>query len=215
MLMTYEDGTSELVGQRAERWTQELLERLQVHPTASGKTRRLTGHFSFDFIVTDEQLYPIECNARVHTAIVLLPVDKIASCYTPRQSQAILRPFPGTTPRSWIYNDLIMRYLPIFVRDPALLERIHPSLPACTVARERIGDLRPCEKPFRLRVDPTLDAEDWLPFVVLWHLYWPALLLTRWWQGKRWTRVSSPGRVPVAAHRLLQLNVSTGRIFEA
>jgi hypothetical protein len=70
-----------------------------------------------------------------------------------------------------------------------------------------------------LRVDPTLVADDWLPFLVLWHLWWPAVLMSRWWQGKKWTRVSRYHRrtrsdsSTCADHA--QLNVSTGRIFEA
>ncbi|WWC89624.1 uncharacterized protein L201_004549 [Kwoniella dendrophila CBS 6074] len=203
MLMTYENATTEAIGRRAEQWTKTLLDRLQKDPTPSGKQRNLTGHFSFDFIVStkNNEMYPIECNARVHTAVIMLPLSKIAECYEeqPANSRIILRPNPDTAPRSWIYNDLIMRYLPLIVSSPENLAKIHPSLPACLVNPKTKHNIKPSEAPYTWRKDPTLVSDDWLPFVVLWHVFWPYLLISRWWQGKKWTR----------------LNVSTGRIFEA
>ncbi|ORX40315.1 hypothetical protein BD324DRAFT_617281 [Kockovaella imperatae] len=197
MLMTYEDATTEVIGQRAELWTRALLAKLKDGLTASGKKRRLTGHFSFDFIhsTKDDEMYPLECNARVHTAIILLPLDDIAGRYD-HAAVGTLRPRPRSLPRSWIYNDLIMRYLPRIIPDSSVLSLIHPSLPACL---PRDNGPRPFENPLRLRVDPSLVADDPIPFLVLWHLWWPSILLKWWWQGRRWTR----------------LNVSTGRIFEA
>lgn len=192
MLMTYENATSEVVGKQAEEWTRKLLAKLQQDPTPNGEPRRLTGHFSFDFIQStkDGQLYPLECNARVHTAVILLPLSKLASCYDPQyqsRSEETLRPDPKTAPRSWTYNDLIMRYLPLLVPSHDLLSYIHPSLPASAVVKRGI---RPSEEPVKWRVDPSLIADDWIPFIVLWHVFWPIMLLTRWWQGKKWTRVS-------------------------
>ena len=209
MLMTYEDATTDPVGQRIEAWTRQFLDRLQLEPTPSGKHRQLTGHFSFDLILSTKngQLYPLECNARVHTAVILLPVSEISSCYStavknPIQlintvdsrkpdsiRQATLRPKPGIIPRSWIYNDLIMRYIPLFISSRPVLSLIHPSLPSCSSTASR-QSVRPSEEPWKLRLDPTLVADDWLPFLVLWHLFWPGLLLSRWAQGKKWTRVS-------------------------
>jgi hypothetical protein len=189
MLMTYENGTFESIGKRAEEWTTQFLARLSKDKY-QGKDRRLTGHFSFDFIVhsVNGELYPIECNARVHTAIIMLPLSKIAECYTENSNSKspILRPNSNTSPRSWIYNDLIMRYLPLLLPSSTALGVLHPSLPATL---KRGG--RPSEDPFTWRVDPTLVADDWVPFLVLWHLYWPSLVLIRWWKGIRWTRVST------------------------
>lgn len=206
MLMTYENATTSATGRLAEEWTTTFLDKLQADPLPStstsseDQTRGLTGHFSFDFILstTDGHLYPIECNARVHTAVILLPLDGIASCYDDEGDEddldpdsgyhrAVLRPPPNTRPRSWIYNDLIMRYLPQVVTAPDVLERIHPSLPACS---PRVyPKKRPSESVWDIRVDPTLIADDWVPFLVLWHVFWPGLLLQKWWQGKKWTRV--------------------------
>jgi hypothetical protein len=185
MLMTYHNGTYETIGRRAEQWTLDFLDRLKRDPTPSKRERRLTGHFAFDFIVStkDGQLYPLECNARVHTAIILLPLSKIADCYSTEPGKT-LRPDPDAAPRSWIYNDLVMRYLPRILPS-SLLGLIHPSLPAC-LAR----GARPNEDALRWRVDPSLVADDWVPFLILWHVYWPSLLLRRWWNGQRWTRVS-------------------------
>nr|XP_019045967.1 hypothetical protein I302_04707 [Kwoniella bestiolae CBS 10118]OCF24897.1 hypothetical protein I302_04707 [Kwoniella bestiolae CBS 10118] len=194
MLMTYENATSDEIGQRAERWTKILLEKLQKDPTPTGKQRNLTGHFSFDFIVSTKngEMYPIECNARVHTAVIMLPLSRIADCYeeTNTVNTTILRPDVNTAPRSWIYNDLIMRYLPLIVSSADTLAKIHPSLPACAIDARKKHTLKPSEAPLVWREDPTLVADDWIPFVVLWHVYWPYLLLSRWWNGKKWTRVS-------------------------
>lgn len=107
MLVTYENVTTSLIGQAAEEWTRTSLERLQVDPTDSGKKRRLTGHFSFDFIssTVDGQLYPLECNAHVHTATILLSLSEIASCYLPTPKpdpnidSTIICPLPITSPR--------------------------------------------------------------------------------------------------------------------
>ena len=194
MLMTYENGTFESIGKRAEEWTIDFLNRLSKDKDSEGKARRLTGHFSFDFIIHSDngELYPIECNARVHTAIIMLPLSKIADCYTP--SNTILRPKPNTSPRSWIYNDLTMRYLPLLLPSKTALGLLHPSLPAALTSAS--PTTRPSEDPFVWRIDPTLVADDWVPFLVLWHVYWPSLLLIRWWKGVRWTRVS-----PLAAIR--------------
>ena len=220
MLMTYENGTYDSIGQRAEQWTRQFLDRLAKDPIQSspGSSRRLTGHFSFDFIVhtTKNELYPIECNARVHTAIIMLPLSKIAGCYAiDSKSDTTLRPDEHTAPRSWLYNDLIMRYLPILVPSRTALSLLHPSLPATLLSPSQKADLRPREHPLVYRVDPTIIADDWVPFLVLWHLYWPSLLLVRWWNGIRWTRVSRHVSILSSDIADDQLNVSTGRIFEA
>jgi hypothetical protein len=224
MLMTYDNVTTDDIGRRAEAWTRQLLARLADDPAPSGKTRRLTGHFSFDLILSsrDGELYPLECNARVHTAVILLPLDDIAECYSDNPGSAprdTLRPPHDSLPRSWIYNDLIMRYLPLIIPSHHLLAALHPSLPACLLEYRTRHDLRPNEDPLKLRVDPTLVADDWLPFLVLWHLWWPAVLMSRWWQGKKWTRVSRRHRRTRSDSSMsanhAQLNVSTGRIFEA
>jgi hypothetical protein len=199
MLMTYEDWTNREIGKRAEQWTRDFLDRLAKNPIASGKKRRLTGHFSFDFILSERngEMYPIECNPRVHTAIILLPLSQLASVYpAPHESfhvDKVLKPLPGTVPRSWIYNDLIMRYLPYVLPFAEILEMIHPSLPACHLTWDQKKRILPQEGVMQLRVDPTLIADDPIPFLVLWHVFWPYLLITRWWQGKKWTRVSQAG----------------------
>lgn len=202
MLMTYEDWTTHEIGKRCEQWTREFLSRLAKHKTEKGQTRRLTGHFSFDFIHSERngELYPIECNPRVHTAIIMLDATRLAACYQrERTGKDILRPDQGTLPRTWLYNDLIMRYLPYLLPFPGLLRALHPSLPACCLSWSQAQKLLPRENPWALRIDPALVADDPLPFLVLYHFWWPALLIQRWAQGKQWTR----------------LNVSTGRIFQA
>lgn len=220
MLMTYEDATSTPAGRAAEQWTLDFLRLLRNDLTPSGRPRRLNGHFSFDLIQSsaDGMLYPIECNARVHTAVVLLPLDGVAGCYdsfvksakgnkgqvngiahgtgVTRNADAgegdvgdptVLRPLPGILPRSWIYNNIFMRLLPTLIRSASILGMIHPSLPACLATET---DKQPDESVTAIALEPTLVADDWMPFMVLWHLWWPALLLVRWWNGVKWTRVS-------------------------
>lgn len=194
--MTYEDATHSQIGRRAEAWTRQFLERLAAVPTPEGNKRQLTGHFSFDFILStdDNELYPLECNARAHTAIVLLPVSQIAGCYSPNAKSYLLRPTAKTLPRSWLYNDIIMRYLPAAIPSQRVLGWLHPSLPACIIKNSSIKEYQPSEYLFRRRVDPTLTADDWLPFIILWHVWWPFLLLKRWYRGIKWTRVSRISR---------------------
>jgi hypothetical protein len=204
MLMTYENWTQKEVGRRAEKWTVDFLNKLSKKPMSNGTERRLNGHFSFDFILSTRngEMYPIECNPRVHTAIILLPVSSLASCYpaphTKFVAEKILRPDAKVLPRTWLYNDIIMRLLPYVLPLPDILELIHPSLPACCLSWDQRNSLLPDESPFQLRVDP-------LPFLVLWHVWWPSLLIKRWWQGKKWTRVSNTS----AFHLVFQLLTRT------
>jgi hypothetical protein len=155
------------------------------------------------------RLHPLDCNPRVHTAIILLPVSSLASCYpaphTKFVAEKILRPDAKVLPRTWLYNDIIMRLLPYVLPLPDILELIHPSLPACCLSWDQRNSLLPDESPFQLRVDPTLTADDPLPFLVLWHVWWPSLLIKRWWQGKKWTRVSNTS----AFHLVFQLLTRT------
>lgn len=234
MLMTYEDATSTPVGRAAEAWTLDFLRLLRNDPTPSGRPRRLNGHFSFDLIQStkDGKLYPIECNARVHTAVVLLPLDGVAGCYDsfvkdiklkgkgqgqvngiahgtgngfadadagagPGEGDValgdptVLRPPRGILPRSWIYNNIFLRLLPTLLPSATILSMIHPSLPACLASASGSGSSakRPNESIMAPALEPTLVADDWMPFLMLWHVWWPALLLVRWWNGVRWTRV--------------------------
>ncbi len=206
MLMTYEDWTTSEVGRAAELWTTTFLAKLAQTQTGVGTGRRLTGHFSFDLILSTKNgaLYPIECNPRVHTAIILLPLERLAACY-PDTTQVvptheILRPRKGTLPRSWIYNDIIMRLLPAAIRDKATLANIHPSLPACALTPAQSKTILPRETIGELRVDPTLVADDIAPFWVLWHLWWPTLIVWGYIQGKKWTRVSAQPHLAEAVY---------------
>ena len=194
MLMTYEDATNESAGLMAREWTSTFLDKLQALPTKTGKKRRLTGHFSFDFILSNinGQLYPIECNARVHTAVILLPLSHLAACYDRPGDAAdsqVLQPVEGTITRSWIYNDIIMQYLPTLIPSRRLLGLVHPSLPPC-IPRHDQSNSRPSTTSLSLKVDPTITGDDWVPFLIFWHVFWPLLLLGRWWDHKPWTRVS-------------------------
>jgi hypothetical protein len=85
-----------------------------------------------------------------------------------------------------------MRYLPTLLPYPGVLDMIHPSLKACIPDDQGQGERvkKPSEGLWEVRVDPTLVADDWKAFLILWHVFWPGLVLRRWWEGRRWTRVS-------------------------
>ena len=81
-----------------------------------------------------------------------------------------------------------MRYLPQLLPNPKVLDAIHPSLKACIPDENSVRRM-PSEGLWEVRVDPTLVADDWRAFLVLWHVFWPMLVLRRWWEGRKWTRV--------------------------
>lgn len=226
MLMRYLDcrtGFSNLIATRAEEWTREFLKRWKEKLAKEGKTNaKLTGHFSFDFIVdSDGTLFPIECNPRIHTAIVLLnPVNPVRLAqsyfYKPGQELHELITIPASERErySWLFHAL-----PIAVGQAFLPKQLqgllHPLLPVATQAEP----LDPLSAPIPavtisppvnaslLNVivdyingsekDPMLDWDDPMPFAAQ-HIQWIWLLARLvYLQGKGWSRV----------------NVSTSRIF--
>jgi hypothetical protein len=105
MLMTYRNATFSHVGIRALKWTEDFLEALGK--SDRWKDTRLDGEFSMDFMHQPEQidrarrdpqtidksqhlgrLVVIECNPRVHTAIVLLaPRENLGSTFVRHHAQ--------------------------------------------------------------------------------------------------------------------------------
>lgn len=158
---------------------------------------QVTGQLSFDMIVKESngelQLYPIECNPRTHTAVLLFNKDakRLAECYlslldpprTPEQDVCI----PDTAVADsiyWIGHDIVSLFLlPLF----------------------RISDLSgllAASKEFVIHLlfwkDGTFEIWDPLPFWFLYHVYWPGLFARSLVTGKKWSRI----------------NVSTTRVFE-
>lgn len=167
------------------------------------KGKELTGQLSFDFIVgeSDGELYPIECNPRTHTAVVLFERDmkRLADCYlsllATEDSQLAADPqlaaavyTPDTTFAGgyyWIGHDIVSLLLLPFLHIISDFSGFFSAL------WEFIEHLL-CWK------DATFEFWDPVPFWLLYHVYWPcmfALSIIKW---RKWSKI----------------NVSTTRIFE-
>ncbi|GAA97235.1 uncharacterized protein L969DRAFT_84337 [Mixia osmundae IAM 14324] len=209
MLMRYVDLSHHEpnVATQAWQWTETFLQRWQTHLTERGSPQAsFTGHISFDFIrePTEETLYAIECNPRVHTAVTLFD-DKsaLASSYL---YETEISPPPRVMAKSWLVHSVPLaafNTLPQSLRTAA--SRLHPRLfrdrkwhdvtaspmPGMNVlallGRHAVG----------LEKDAVFDACDPLPFFVLAHVQWPWFLLRVAFSGRGWDRA----------------NVSTSRIF--
>ncbi|KAH7077112.1 hypothetical protein FB567DRAFT_142705 [Paraphoma chrysanthemicola] len=167
-----------------------------------------TGHLSFDFLVEHGQdggeegdgdvvLYPIECNPRAHTAVVLFD-------NTPEMADAYMSVFDDEVsdynkstpvyPRSptpayyWLGHDLVtFGTLPI-------LDMV-AGIGTWQNVVEGMGTLA---KHVLNWTDGTFTIADPWPFLVLYHLYWPARFVDALSTGKKWSRI----------------NVSTTKMFE-
>ncbi|KAJ6112274.1 hypothetical protein N7523_008335 [Penicillium sp. IBT 18751x] len=158
-----------------------------------------TGHLSFDFLVEGEGekavLYPIECNPRAHTAIVLFQntpemADAYLSCFTRSGvNQAIITPKTSTCGYYWIGHDLVT-----FLIDP-----IFGLICGQRSVQEAKHDLKIFLDHLLYWRDATFMAWDPWPFFVLYHVYWPI----RFWEclvrSQKWSRI----------------NVSTTKMFES
>ncbi|KAL4971911.1 hypothetical protein BDW66DRAFT_163305 [Aspergillus desertorum] len=166
-----------------------------------------TGHLSFDFLVQGQgeeaKLFPVECNPRAHTAVVLFQ-------NTPEMANAYLSSFdhdldgrirqytsPGdivipATPRYntyWIGHDLVTLFIiPVvaWLWGEGNIEQTKQSLwifwHHLLYWRDGIW----------VSWDPT-------PFFVLYHVYWPARFVYCLMKGHIWSRI----------------NVSTTKMFES
>ncbi|VDB94187.1 unnamed protein product [Peniophora sp. CBMAI 1063] len=193
------------VGVQAEDWTRTFLARwkdkLERDKDMSGKSvRELTGHFCVDFILNeaDGQLYPIECNPRAHTAVVLFAgIPQLASYYLGTASGTA---YPAATarPNSWLAHSLplaLASMLPL-----SLAGNLHPLLANPGTPRDPTSSPQAeSSAPFALlaqyitgtEIDPVWDVRDPVPFFVLVHLTWPWVLLRTLFSGKAWSRVNA------------------------
>lgn len=183
---------------------------LYAKKTGSG----MTGHFSIDFLVPEDlasiletrigvgesevrelmqQIYPIECNPRVHTAVVCLSdvCEDLAEAYLSvlpdhepkgiangHRSDALVVPKPGVPGYYWIGHDLVTRVL----------------LPVLGVLRREVGvlDLLRMWMEFVEHVLYWRDGtwEVWDPWPAWWLYvgYWPAWFAVALWERKWWSR---------------------------
>ncbi|KAI0517244.1 carbamoylphosphate synthase large subunit [Xylaria bambusicola] len=205
----------DMLWQDMRDFTMKFLER-------SSNAGNMTGHMSFDFMVDSavgkgneigsKTLYPIECNPRAHTAVVLFaqqgpemrdmvrayisaiegPGDassdgKILNGQNPGSEKLLVMPPNNTVSRYWIGHDIV-----------SLL--VHPTLRLIAGSVDFMDIFNSSfiflEHLFAWE-DGSFQAWDPLPAFVLYHIYWPLTILAAWWQGHRWSRI----------------NVSTTKIF--
>ncbi|KAF2683529.1 hypothetical protein K458DRAFT_443600 [Lentithecium fluviatile CBS 122367] len=160
-----------------------------------------TGHLSFDFLIEGKgrnaKLYPIECNPRVHTAVALFSdtpqmAGAYLSIFSPTSVLAdreIVAPRAPTYSYYWIGHDLVtLLILPLFdlLWGRATLEDV---LEGVAEFGEHLVYWR----------DGTFTVQDPLPFLVLYHVYWPLRFLYSIVTGTAWSRI----------------NVSTTKVFES
>jgi glutathione synthase/RimK-type ligase-like ATP-grasp enzyme len=126
---------------------------------------RLTGQYSFDFIVGDDGVVALECNPRTHSAITMFHDQEaeLSRAYL-EPGATTLRPSATGRPTYWLYHELWR-----MLADP-------------TAA------------PERLRVvlggkDAIFDLDDPLPFLLVHHLQIPALLWRALLGGRDWLRI--------------------------
>ena len=193
LLMHYEalPCTSGL-GKVMLKFTQEFVSR-----TGDG----MTGHLSFDFRVEETMsesglqmsLYPIECNPRAHTAVLLF--SSLSPELAVRYMDALVSKTNGLSkghvngpvlmPRSpkryyWIGHDLVSLVL-------------HPTLQVLRLELSIPAFLRGCYtflEHLLLWKDGTFELWDPLPSWWLYHVYWPGHLLTCMWQRRKWSRIN-------------------------
>lgn len=178
--------------------SQEMLKFTEKVAKAGGET--FTGHLSFDFLVEDGNevvLYPIECNPRAHTAVVLFD-------NTPAMANAYLSIFDGATSD---YN----RSTPVYPRAPTpsyywfghdvVTFGILPVLDALVGKgswQNVLADWAYLGQHLATWRDGTFTGADPVPFWVLYHVYWPMKFVESLRTGKEWSRI----------------NVSTTKMFE-
>jgi catechol O-methyltransferase len=210
MLMHYRPlPRSSLLSRAMLAFTREF-----VYRTPSPET--FTGHLSFDFMVQDSaadeggierSLYPIECNPRAHTAVVLFNtcsrarsamVDAYVSTLDRSMAQRsfnrknglkeelIVSPGQGP-PRYWIGHDLTS-----LVLQPTMRWVV-----GGVSIRGLVGSYLEFLTHLCAWKEGTFELWDPLPALVLYHVYWPLRILSAWLRGHQWSR----------------LNVSTTKMF--
>ncbi len=164
-----------------------------------------TGHLSFDFLVTDTDLrknskdeditlYPIECNPRAHTAIVLfnghpdLASHYLAALKDPMEQYTRYDGTPKSWPAVpmrpasyyWLGHDLTaLVFLPILHFFIGVTST-RGVLQAWTAFAEHLLFWK----------DGTYEVWDPLPFWWLYHVYWPIQFLRSIRSGKWWSRIN-------------------------
>ena len=174
---------------------------------AARSGKHMTGHLSFDFLVQEKAtekgiektLYPIECNPRAHTAVVLFngKSEECANAYLTalstemngaanEQMTEVVTPFKPLQ-YYWIGHDLvalvILPLLQVVMLNASLTEWVR----GCIVFVQHVLYWK----------DGTFERWDPLPWWWLYHVYWPGQFLSCIVQRGKWSRI----------------NVSTAKMF--
>ena len=177
-----------------------MLKFTQTFASKSGND--FTGHLSFDFLVEDVhaedpedvRLCPIECNPRVHTAVVLFDgTAELAEAYTSlleagstRSNSRVITPLRREK-YYWIGHDVVCGFLlPLF-----------KFLCRCGSIHDMINTISEVFYHVMFWRDATYDVWDPLPWWWLYHVYWTSQFFRSLISGRRWSRI----------------NVSTTKIF--
>ncbi|KAI0593813.1 carbamoylphosphate synthase large subunit [Biscogniauxia sp. FL1348] len=204
---------------------QDMLDFTARFVARSRSPETMTGHLSFDFMIDNgkssddgkdktpgwrKNIYAIECNPRAHTAVVLFAkrgpemeamvqaylsvidgaqdgnVDGVLSRIKNVDHNVVMPP-PDARARYWVGHDLVSLFIQPVARFATGRLRLNQFSTTCGEFLTHIF----------LWKDGTFETWDPLPALILYHLYWPSILVLVWWQGRRWSRV----------------NVSTTKIF--
>lgn len=177
----------------------EMLRFTQVYADKMGE--KATGHFSVDFMVDNvskdaklrDRLYPIECNPRAHTAVVLFEdigkemVDAYLSVVGKDEAStrtnghaveaAIAIPEEGRG-YYWVGHDLVTRVLLPILN----VLRFKSGVKAMIVRWKEFADHVSNWK------DGTFEVWDPWPFWALYVIYWPQMFLISIMTGSWWSR---------------------------
>ena len=193
LLMHYEPLPAE------GRLSQAMLEFTQTVARDGGE--KFTGHLSFDFFVEEVRegeelvLFPIECNPRAHTAVVLFEQSpEMAEAYLSVFSSSSVVSDTPVAPRTptksyyWIGHDVVsFGILPLLdlVAGRGTWQGV-------------VNEWTVLARHLVYWKDGTFTLADPGPFFVLYHVYWPAKFVESLRTGKAWSRI----------------NVSTTKMFD-
>ena len=180
-----------------------LLKYTQIYAEKMGSD--MTGHFSIDFLLDREsgekdlmrKVYPIECNPRAHTAVVLFAEQSVQmaeaymAIFSSKNDPKAIPPTVFTasdTGYYWIGHDLVTRFI--------------LPLAAFATLKTPFSEMRHNWTEFFQHLvywrDGTFEVWDPWPFWALYCVYWPCIFASRMLTGRKWSRC----------------NVSTTKVFD-
>ena len=168
----------------------------------------MTGHLSFDFLVDEKttekglekRLYPIECNPRAHTAVILFNGlgAEMAKAYMTALGSNMNGDSSGSStdvvvPRRpakyyWVGHDVVELVCFPLVQVLMLKMSLLDFLGGCYTFLQHLI----------FWTDGTFEIWDPLPWWWLYHIYWPGQFLSCILQRRKWSRI----------------NVSTTKMFQ-